>query len=68
LGQELARDGIPHHDYSDWIQTYSSGDFNELAEELESLVDRCSTINDMLHSTYRYAMLCEHDFFASAYT
>jgi thiaminase (transcriptional activator TenA) len=68
LGQELARNGIPHHDYSDWIQTYSSDDFNDLAEELESLVDRCNTRNDILHSTYRYAMLCERDFFASAYT
>lgn len=68
LGQELARDGIPHHDYSDWIQTYSSGDFNGLAEKLESLVDRCNTRNDILYSTYRYAMLCERDFFTSAYT
>lgn len=74
LGQELARNGIPQHNYTDWIQTYSSGDFDGLAESLEDLLERTSQLNhqhqnqqlDLLNSTYRYAMVCELEFFTSA--
>jgi thiaminase (transcriptional activator TenA) len=67
LGQELARPGIPDHPYSDWIRTYSSPDFEPLAQTLEALVDRHATLTPIAESTYRYAMLCERDFFQSAW-
>ncbi|WP_341526802.1 TenA family protein [Nostoc sp. UHCC 0302] len=67
LGEQLANDGIPNHQYADWIRTYSSVDFQPLAQQLESLVDNYATTNSIVHSTYRYAMFCEHDFFQAAW-
>lgn len=67
LGKELAKAGIPQHDYSDWIETYSSDDFKFLVAELETVVDRYGSKNDILGDTYRYGMLCELDFFSSAH-
>ncbi|OCQ95698.1 TenA family transcriptional regulator [Nostoc sp. MBR 210] len=67
LGEQLACHGIPHHQYADWIRTYSSADFQLLTQQLESLVDNYATNHALVHSTYRYAMLCERDFFAAAW-
>ena len=66
LGQQLAASGIPKHAYEDWIVTYSSDDFEPLANELERLVDRYSSDTALSRSTYRYAMTCERDFFQAA--
>ena len=67
LGQKLTQMGIPEHDYSDWIRTYSSLEFEQLAQQLESLIEQYTTVSTIAHSTYRYAMLCEHDFFQAAW-
>ena len=67
LGQELAQEGIPEHDYSRWIRTYSDPSFEELARRLESLVDRYAEPT-AAHSTYSYAMRCELVFFDAAYS
>lgn len=40
LGQQLAQGGVPDHPYTDWIRTYSSSEFKQLAQQLESLADR----------------------------
>ncbi|MFN6515363.1 MAG: TenA family protein [Nostoc sp. CreGUA01] len=68
LAEQLASNGIPNHQYADWIRTYSSADFQPLAQQLESLVDNYATSNAVVHSTYRYAMLCEYDFFQAAWS
>ncbi|RCJ22006.1 TenA family transcriptional regulator [Nostoc minutum NIES-26] len=68
LGEQLARNGIPNHQYTDWIRTYSSADFQLLAQQLESLVNNYATNNGLINSTYRYAMFCERDFFQAAWT
>jgi thiaminase/transcriptional activator TenA len=67
LGEQLARNSIPNHQYSDWIRTYSSTDFLPLTQQLESLVNNYATNNKIVYSTYRYAMLCEQDFFQAAW-
>ena len=67
LGQQLAQGGIPNHPYADWIRTYSSPEFEQLAQQLEILVDRYTSVTPLVHSTYRYAMLCERDFFEAAW-
>ncbi|MBE9210016.1 TenA family protein [Nostoc sp. LEGE 06077] len=67
LGEHLARNGILNHRYADWIITYSSADFQQLTQQLHSLVDNYATNNVLVHSTYRYAMLCERDFFQAAW-
>ncbi|CEJ47432.1 TenA family protein [Umezakia ovalisporum] len=67
LGQELARDGIPDHQYAHWIQTYSGGDFQRLTQQLENLVERYATSSSRIHSIYRYAMFCEQDFFEAVW-
>jgi thiaminase/transcriptional activator TenA len=67
LGQELARNGIPDHAYAGWIRAYSSPDVENLAQGLERLADRYASDTPLVRSTYRYAMLCERDFFQAAW-
>ncbi|QDZ39178.1 TenA family protein [Euhalothece natronophila Z-M001] len=67
LGTELAKNGIGNHQYSDWIETYSSSEFKELVNNLESLVERYVTTEEEANDHYRYALLCEHDFFATSW-
>jgi thiaminase/transcriptional activator TenA len=68
LGQQLATYQTSEHTYTAWIRTYSSPEFDRLAQQLEQLCDRYTTQIALAHSTYRYAMHCEHDFFQSAWT
>ncbi len=67
LGQQLAQNGIPDHLYQDWIRTYSSDEFEPLAQQLAELADRYVQISPLVRSTYRYAMQCELDFFQAAF-
>jgi thiaminase/transcriptional activator TenA len=67
LGQQLAKDGIPEHQYADWIRTYSSQEFEQLAQQLENVGDRYVKTKEVVQSTYRYALLCEQDFFDAAW-
>lgn len=67
LGQKLAENGIPEHQYTDWIRTYSQPEFEQLAQQLEILTDKYTTMTTSVKSTYRYAMLCERDFFQAAW-
>lgn len=67
LGQQLAKGGIPDHRYQDWIATYSSDEFEPLAAQLETLVDEYAEDSELIRSTYRYAMVCERDFFQAAW-
>lgn len=67
LGQQLAKNGIPDHQYSEWIRTYSHQDFEQLAQNLESLTNKYTKISTSVNSIYRYAMLCERDFFQAAW-
>jgi thiaminase/transcriptional activator TenA len=67
LGQGLAQGGISQHRYTDWITTYSDEEFGELVRQLEGLVDAYAQETELVHSTYRYAMICERDFFQSAW-
>lgn len=67
LGQALAKNGMLSHIYKDWIATYSGDEFEPLAQQLEDLVDQHSPETALTHSTYRYAMTCERDFFQAAW-
>jgi thiaminase/transcriptional activator TenA len=67
LGQQLAQAGIPDQPYADWVRTYSSPEFGQLAQQLESVAERYTSATPLVHSTYRYAMLCERDFFQAAW-
>ena len=63
LGQRLAADGLPEHDYREWIETYSSEEFEELAKKLEDLLDGVGEDSPRVRSAYRRAMQLELDFF-----
>ncbi|MBW4637401.1 MAG: TenA family protein [Gloeocapsa sp. UFS-A4-WI-NPMV-4B04] len=67
LGQQLALAGVLNHHYADWIRTYSSAEFEQLAQQLETLAERYTSATPQVHSIYRYAMLCERDFFQAAW-
>ncbi len=67
IAQQLAVRGIADHQYADWIRTYSSPEFEQLAQKLESLTERYASPTPSVQSTYRYAMLCEREFFEAAW-
>lgn len=67
LGKELAQDGIPDHDYRNWIETYGGGEFDQLAQQLAELGDRYADPSPAVSNVYRYAMECELSFFQAAW-
>jgi thiaminase (transcriptional activator TenA) len=71
LGQSLAIDGaidgMPTHDYADWIRTYSSEEFEPLTVRLADAVERYLGDEVEGRVVYRYAMQCELDFFHAAW-
>jgi thiaminase/transcriptional activator TenA len=67
LGQQLAQQKPPEHQYIDWIRTLSSLDFEDLAQQLEELADRYASDTHLVRATYRYAMECERDFFQATF-
>jgi thiaminase/transcriptional activator TenA len=67
IGQSLAQGGIPTHQYGDWVATYSDDAFEALAQQLETFVDRYGDDDPLVHTTYRYALECERDFFQAAW-
>lgn len=67
LGAQLATHQQAAYVYSEWIQTYSSADFERLAVRLERLLDRYNPDSAAAGAVYRYAMECEYDFFQSAW-
>ncbi|MGB4947361.1 MAG: TenA family protein [Candidatus Competibacter denitrificans] len=68
LGAQLAARQRTSHDYSAWIETYSSPNFEQLAVRLEQLLDRYTPDNAAAADVYRYAMECESDFFQAAWS
>lgn len=67
LGQQLACRPWEPHAYSDWVLTYGSTDFEQLAVRLERLLDRYAPDTTAVADAYRYAMQCERDFFQAAW-
>jgi len=66
LGKKLRPRLRLDHPYQRWIETYSSDGFEDLARSLERLLDGVATDTPAVRDAYRYAMRCEHDFFAAA--
>ena len=67
LGQSLAANGVPNHDYADWISTYSSAEFEPLTKQLAQVVEQYLGRDEEGRSVCRYAMQCELDFFQAAW-
>jgi len=67
LGTELAKQGVGNHQYSDWIKTYEGEEFGQLVTTLEKLVNNYVTSVEKANNYYRYALLCERDFFNAAW-
>jgi thiaminase/transcriptional activator TenA len=63
LGKTLMTKLYYDHPYGDWINTYSSPDFETLAVEIEGLLDALAQDRTAIREVYRYAMYCERNFF-----
>ncbi|WP_199178318.1 TenA family protein [Mycobacterium hubeiense] len=66
LGQQLAGQTKPESPYREWVTTYSSAEFEALAQRLEELLDRYGGDHDRLAVLYRQAMELEVRFFDAA--
>jgi thiaminase/transcriptional activator TenA len=66
LGQRLAAHTKPDSPYREWVETYSSAQFEALARRLEGLLDRYGGDHDRLAVLYHRAMELELRFFDAA--
>jgi len=55
----------PDHPYAEWIETYSSSEFEEAAKTVEDLLDKYASDSNMktMSSLYQRAMELEYNFF-----
>ena len=60
LGTALATNGIPDHPFAAWIETYASEEFQSLADELESRLDRLAEDEAAVRDAYARAMTLEY--------
>jgi thiaminase/transcriptional activator TenA len=66
LGQQLAAQTKPESPYREWVEIYSSAEFEALARRLEDLLDRYGGDHDRLAVLYHQAMELELRFFDAA--
>jgi thiaminase/transcriptional activator TenA len=66
LGQQLAARTKPESPYREWVETYSSAEFEAQARRLEVLLDRYGGDHDRLAVLYHRAMELELRFFDAA--
>jgi len=66
LGARLAGSARPENPYRRWIETYSSAQFQQLADRMGALLNRVAGDIAEVRDCYRYAMQCELDFFSEA--
>ena len=67
LGAELAENGLPDHQYRDWVATYSSNEFSGLTRKIEDLLNTHAADTQRVRDAYSYAMTCELDFFSAVF-
>lgn len=67
LGEQLVARRTPEHPYGEWLVTYSSSEFAQLAERLEWLLDEHAGDTPSIRAAYAYAMDCELAFFSAAW-
>jgi thiaminase (transcriptional activator TenA) len=63
LGQQLSARTKPESPYREWVETYSSAEFEALARQLEALLDRYGGDHDRLAFLYHRAIELELRFF-----
>lgn len=66
LGRALAAQRTENHPYGEWIDAYSSEEMEQLAAELEGLLDEFAENSPRAHELYRLAMEYELDFFSAS--
>ena len=66
LGQQVAAYARPESPYREWVETYSSAEFEGQARRLEVLLDRYGGDHDRLAVLYHRAMDLELRFFDAA--
>ncbi|MGH3090445.1 MAG: TenA family protein [Rubrobacteraceae bacterium] len=67
LGRSLAQNGVSEDNpYTEWVETYSDPEFEELAKTLETLLDRYAEDTPSVRRAYRRAMRLEVGFFEAA--
>jgi len=65
IGRKLAEDYNKKSKYIDWINIYSGEDVQNLAKEMENLLDTVTKNTEEVRDAYAYAMQLELDFFSA---
>lgn len=65
LGQAGGAYRHAQHPYVRWLDTYAAPEFDALARQVETLLDALATDTPAVHDAYRYALLCEREFFSA---
>ena len=63
IGKEIAKGYNKESKFSKWVETYSSEDMQNLAKQMEELLDMVAKDTEEVRDAYSYAMECELGFF-----
>jgi len=63
IGKKLAEEHNKESKYVDWIKTYSGEDIQNLAKQMEELLNMVAKDTKEVRDAYAYAMECELEFF-----
>lgn len=63
IGKKIAEDYNKKSKFSKWVETYSSEDMQNLAKQMEGLLDMAAKDTEEVRGAYAYAMECELEFF-----
>ena len=59
IGKEIAKGYNKESKFSKWVETYSSEDMQNLAKQMEELLDMVAKDTEEVRDAYSYAMACE---------
>src|SRR3989344_4817623 len=63
IGKKLAENYNKESKFSKWVETYSGEDMQNLAKQMEELLDMVAKDTKEVRDAYAYAMECELEFF-----
>jgi thiaminase/transcriptional activator TenA len=67
VGKALTRDGMPNHQYTEWLKVVNHPVLADLITKHEHLIEQYASDSPMTYETYRYSMWCDQAMYRAAW-